>query len=621
MVIRFVHLCVLLAALFSLTRVYGEETGVPQSENNTPFEVLKYRVDYEVEADGTFTRSTESLYLLKTKLGVDSLTQASISFSEQRETGELIEVFTLKPDGRRIDAERDQIFTRASPMAINAPMFDDNKIVIGLFPGAQIGDRVGFKSRTVVRIPLFPNQFSSLEIFSRDVITRDAEITLTAPIALPIKIDVAQLDNAPPTETEGKLRWRWTYKNEALAPIERGSVADFDRNPHIVVSTFKDFTDLAEAYNARALDKAVPSEEIVALASKITDGTDDPKEQARELYEWVSRNIRYVAINLGNGAIVPHQAADILKNRYGDCKDHVTLLQALLSAKSIESTGVLIGTGAAYKLPRVAAIGLFNHIVTYLPRWNLYLDSTASYYPMESYPIEYGDKPVLHVDNGEVRRIPVYRPENRVTRAISHVTVLEDGSADIDTTVDIIGPYTAWFRRTMAGMTRRDQEDSFLRAQFGSGVEGSFVHGNWQEWSKNYSFTAHYTEKNMIAVPGPGAVGGGILAEGSVRSWLTRGLSERHHDYVCYPGTVIEEVEQTFPKSLNIVALPRSGHWSQGDYTLDLTYQRVAKNKIRAVRKLVYAPLHQVCSAEAYNQSQQQLDKLRGALRSSMIYR
>ena len=74
----------------------------------------------------------------------------------------------------------------------------------------------------------------------------------------------------------------------------------------------------------------------------MTAGERDRRAQARKLYEWVSVNIRYVNIVLGAGGFVPHKAADVLKNGYGDCKDHVMLLEALLAAKGIKSSPVLI---------------------------------------------------------------------------------------------------------------------------------------------------------------------------------------------------------------------------------------------------------------------------------------
>jgi hypothetical protein len=53
-----------------------------------------------------------------------------------------------------------------------------------------------------------------------------------------------------------------------------------------------------------------------------------------------------VAIFLGNGGYEPHDAATVLENRYGDCKDHVALLEALLKAKGIASVPVLVGSSS-----------------------------------------------------------------------------------------------------------------------------------------------------------------------------------------------------------------------------------------------------------------------------------
>lgn len=45
-----------------------------------------------------------------------------------------------------------------------------------------------------------------------------------------------------------------------------------------------------------------------------------------------------MAVYVGAGGVVPHAAQTVLDNRYGDCKDHVALLEALLGAAGIKST-------------------------------------------------------------------------------------------------------------------------------------------------------------------------------------------------------------------------------------------------------------------------------------------
>src|SRR5207237_6980278 len=59
---------------------------------------------------------------------------------------------------------------------------------------------------------------------------------------------------------------------------------------------------------------------------------------------------------LGSGW-TPHEPSEIIKLRYGDCKDHATLMGALLAAKGIASEAVVVNAGNVYTLPQVAVRG------------------------------------------------------------------------------------------------------------------------------------------------------------------------------------------------------------------------------------------------------------------------
>jgi transglutaminase-like putative cysteine protease len=65
----------------------------------------------------------------------------------------------------------------------------------------------------------------------------------------------------------------------------------------------------------------------------------------------MKKNIRYVAVYLSLGRVVPNEAASVLHNKFGDCKDKATLMSALLAAKGIASEQALINLGNAYMLP------------------------------------------------------------------------------------------------------------------------------------------------------------------------------------------------------------------------------------------------------------------------------
>ena len=129
---------------------------------------------------------------------------------------------------------------------------------------------------------------------------------------------------------------------------------------------------MAKAYQLKAGAAAQVTPGIRALADNITAGISDRREQAEALYRWVAQNIRYVAVYLGNGGLEPNSAQSILDNHYGDCKDHVVIPEALLAAKGIASSPVLIGMDEGPILPKVPLLSRFNHAITYVPEFKLY---------------------------------------------------------------------------------------------------------------------------------------------------------------------------------------------------------------------------------------------------------
>jgi hypothetical protein len=128
------------------------------------------------------------------------------------------------------------------------------------------------------------------------------------------------------------------------------------------------------------------------LADDIRAGTSDRREQAHRIYDWVSEHIRYVAAFLGNGGYEPYDATSILDSGSGDCKDHVVLLQALLKAKGVENIPVLINAGNRYGC-RAAIPPLSNHVLSYLPEFDPYADSTVGAAPFGTLPADEYGKP------------------------------------------------------------------------------------------------------------------------------------------------------------------------------------------------------------------------------------
>ena len=164
---------------------------------------------------------------------------------------------------------------------------------------------------------------------------------------------------------------------KAGRPTSRERFRSWDRDPQLVITSFKDEVELGASYWSSMKDKDVVTPEIQALADEITKGIGDKRAQAEAIDRWVKKNIRYVMVFLGSGGVTPNPAPTVLKNKYGDCKDHVALMGALLKAKGIASEQALINLGSIYGLPDLP-LPNFNHVMLYLPELGLYTDPTSS---------------------------------------------------------------------------------------------------------------------------------------------------------------------------------------------------------------------------------------------------
>ena len=80
-------------------------------------------------------------------------------------------------------------------------------------------------------------------------------------------------------------------------------------------------------------DRPDPSPEITAQTQTLIAGapTSTPSSAASPIH--IQKNIRYFIVERGIGGLQANHAADIFRNRYGDCKDKTTLLISMLQRR------------------------------------------------------------------------------------------------------------------------------------------------------------------------------------------------------------------------------------------------------------------------------------------------
>ena len=594
--------------------------SVAMADDTDPSLVIdRYTQHFVVAADGSYTLTVDHAKTIAQQRALQSHGQYYISYNRTLDQVGPIEAYTRKPDGRRVAVLPEHIKDQQEAVSTDAPMFQDTRMKIIVFPELETGDQLVVHYTLKRLVPLFPGQFEDLS-WSEFYDNKQFNLIYDMPASMPLYADAAGFEPVPISSPPGRKRYQWHYLNGPNARIEDESVSYLDYGKRLAVSTFPDYAAFARAYAQRAAGQGPPGEAITALAARLSAGLTQPRARALALSDWVRRHIRYVGVYVGPGGVVPHPAAMVLANRYGDCKDHASLLEALLRAAGIDSSAVLVNSGNAYRLPAVPTLGIFNHVITYVPALDLFLDSTADSIAAGYLPSSVMGKPALLAASGAL----MHTPARQLNRHRTHTWfgVRRDGHSSFSVAKITEGAIAEPYRQAVRDTKPADRELFVQQMLQGLGQKGKgvFDPGKVDGNGDEYSLRINGDSDNFANLPGPtglattynfwGGLGDTLMSFGQEK--------ERTQDFVCPAIDAEDETGFAFASGIKIIALPRPLALQDGNFRYRSQYLRRG-NTITVKRSVTFQNKTVVCSAADYKRLQRLLDRMIRDLKSQVI--
>ncbi|GHT92741.1 transglutaminase [Betaproteobacteria bacterium] len=572
--------------------------------------------EYAIDAEGRVTMVYGYGAQILFERALEGAKTRHVTYSRGIQEAEILEAYTLKADGRRIDVPKDnyQTHTRGG-MSGGNPFFSDNERITVVFPDVAVGDTTYMRYRQRDTVPIFPGHASIMDGFSSFAAIEEGVITLSAPKNLKLTLEAHHLETLPASVSNGIVTYQWRYRNpqpRAWDDEKDSGVWHIGESPELYISTFKSYADIARAYGERALPKAEPTGRVRALAAEIVGAAQDPREQARLLYEWVSTQLSYAGNDIGVGTVVPRDLDVTLDNRMGDCKDHATLLQALLTARGIASEQVLIDTGRAYELPETPTVWSVNHVINYLPQWGIYADATADNVPFGDLPKNFHGKPVIHINtdagaDNHVRAIPLSDKPFLYQDVYNTLKIAADGSASGNARVRIAGLYATQWREFFMNL-KTEQRAKFVNDLFarqGIRGKGTLHTGDLspeQRLSDELEVSIDFQLDNFLK-PRTGAFLLGALFSydgGITRLANVDDNKTYQRDHPCWGGALREVYDITLEPGVQFTRLPEAMNYKSPYLDYTSAVQR-HKNGVRVERTLLDKSSGGVCSVATIN--------------------
>ena len=375
----------------------------PVAATSAPLVFEQYHMRVRIEPDGTGTREIAWRIRVNDDVGVRQAGQIPFNYAPSAESLTLTKMEVRKADGRTIPVGADAVQDHAiQPFAGSTTFFDLRQKMITV-PSLQPGDRIALVATWAIERPLVAKESWFETSFIKDRIVDDERLEIDVPEAYPIIVRTAA--TAPAEEQGGKGQlasgrriYRWKSSNATL-PVEDEDAEEPDEAPpaDVRITSFDDWNALTDWF--RPLLHPAADATVRAKALELTKAIPERDGKIRALYDYVATQIRYVSLSFGLGRFAPHAPADVLTNRYGDCKDKHALLAAMLDAIGVRAVGVLVNTTRSVSddMPSPAE---FNHVITAIPTsedastW-LWLDTTAEIAPAGLLVPSIRDKQVL----------------------------------------------------------------------------------------------------------------------------------------------------------------------------------------------------------------------------------
>ncbi len=270
-------------------------------------------------------------------------------------------VWSIDPSGKEYAMKDNELIEVGHP-GEGGRLYDDEKARVGDPPGRDPGGVVAYEYERRER----PYVAETNWFFQDDTPRLQQSFTLVLPPGYTYTTAWANHDAVKAVDLENQ-KFRWEMNNESAIDLEHVSLRPSESalaarltlhytGPGMAVAPESTWQGIGQWYDALAHDREAPTPEITAKAKELTAGKTDFYDRAEAIGDFVQKNIRYFVIELGIGGYQPHQAADIFKGRYGDCKDKATLLAAMLSSVGMHSDIVLVDTRRGFVNPDAPSI-------------------------------------------------------------------------------------------------------------------------------------------------------------------------------------------------------------------------------------------------------------------------
>ena len=475
--------------------------------------------DFNVDGSGKFVQTQRRAMRVLNRRSAERFLSA-VGYENNDTKVVSIQTWAIASSGRVIQSAKKDLVTEAGFAGFE--VFSDDRVKMINIPGADDGSLVGFEVVSQGRIPINGEKFRMEE----EIPVLHGELHVSVPggslrwfVNHPDRVEVvSQSSNDATFRTANRPGVPDEPDSPPFSSLAAEVVVNYDSKGPLALQSWE---EAGRTYRTLFDGADKPATEVASQVDTLATGKSDELSKIDAMYDFVSRQIRYVAIEIGVGGYQPHAAADVYKNRYGDCKDKATLLITMLGHIGLRGYPALVGTRRDIEAdPKIPTLATFDHMIVALPvsatlrpaverfpsfdpkTQILWIDPTSEADPLGQVPeMDQGVFALIsYADHGDLQRIPETSPEKNGLEYKAHIRLQADGSGTSDVEVDYLGSANARRHYFYRGLSQNE-----IRTKFEERVARYVSQANFQTASisgitdsreqvvEKFSFTGNFS--------------------------------------------------------------------------------------------------------------------------------
>ena len=422
--------------------------------------VLFNHFSHDVLPTGQSRYTTHQAVKILTERGIQKYGDIAIPYQPASQNIEVNIARTITADGTVLQPPDEAFNDVTPPGLLSYNLYSDAmwKVIsmVGLAPGVCIEYQVTLEDKVAGGESWIMGGYN----FQATETTLETSYALQMPKTWHLKWhianDMSQTKPLKPrisyTENDTSV-YIWRYGETPALELEEGMPHVNNVVPRLRYSSIAEWDDVYTWYKELAKGRYTPNADIEEKVQELTRELETDEEKIRAIYHFVSSNIRYVGIELGQSAYQPSHATEVFQVQYGDCKDKTTLLISMLDLVGIKAYPCLISMAPQERIDTTLPfLSQFNHMIAAIPtgmNTYIWLDATAT-------TCSYGDLPystqgrtgfLISDAHGMFVETPVFLPESNRFASTTELTLDNEGTVQGTLHIQTSGQYnlnTRW---------------------------------------------------------------------------------------------------------------------------------------------------------------------------------